>query len=824
MELRNKVLEAVAEIGKTSVSMSAYERQLAVSSEVWLAGLAEQIRQDPPASEMAMLKGELASVVEVLLKATASPQINTILGDALSLMLKMDRVSGSTAPVIRRLLGAPLAGEAAEGNLRFLLVNPGTVSTRIAVYQGLEQVYRSEIHLSPDEEDGIEYRVRSVANRLDEAGFGLDTLDGIACQGGFLQLIPSGTYRVVPEMVRDLVERPLRAHASNMGISMGLKLAKLAGSQTDMLLTTTDPFVCDELDVVDRMTGFVKIKRSGAGGHYLSHKAAWRLVASLMNQDPEKVDAVTAHVGGGTSLAAHRRGRVSMLIDAYSGLASTSRSGAIDIDRVIKSIKANEFSVKDLEQVMTERGGLLSLVGTNDFYAMMGFLKQGATPTQRKKIGLVQDFFARSIASGMLRLTSDGADVRVMVVTGGLAASQDMMRRVRANVRGRYPVVVMPGYFEHEALAAGQIRGFYAPETLKDYETERDALKKKRQAEDALIDTAIFKREIRFKKKGAPLTTMDDVIDAAYLTVKEHYAPTIAIVGANNEDAILAAKRANEEGQFRIAKFMLLGDFQEISQIAYETDLVIDNDNYTIVDTENPVEEAIDLLDQGKADILMKGLVHTEDILRGIIQYLKKSGQLQKGQVMSHTAIVDIPTRSKLLAFSDGALNTYPDEQKRIAILENALKVVHNLNIKVPKVAVVSAVESVNRSVGSSMEAERIAQRFADRDDCIVEGPLSLDVAMDPAIAKEKHYTGQIRGNADVLILPDIDAGNVLWKTLTTQSGASLAGVILCGDMPLILTSRGDSARSKLASLSLAVKFYFDLKPKHEDSASPAGG
>ena len=453
-------------------------------------------------------------------------------------------------------------------------------------------------------------------------------------------------------------------------------------------------------------------------------------------------------------------------------------------------------------------------MGTNDYYAMIGFLKQGATPVQRKKIGLVQDFIARNIAGGMLKLTADGADVRVMAVTGSLAKSGDMIRRIRQNIRGRCPVVVMPGYFEHQALAAGQIRGFYEQETLKDYETERDALFKRRRAEDKLIDTPVFKREIRFRKKGAPLTTIDDVIDAAYLTVKENHAPTIAIVSASNEDVLLAAKRANEEGRFRIAKFVLLGDFADISQVAYETDLVIDNENYRIVDTENPIEAAIDLLSRGQVDILMKGLIHTEDILRGVIRHLKGTGQLKKGQVMSHTAIVDIPTRSKLLAFSDGALNTYPDEKKRVAILENALKVVHNLNIKVPKVAVVSAVENVNRSVESSIEAERIAQRFANRKDCLVEGPLSIDVAMDPGSAKEKDYKGGIQGNADVLILPDIDAGNVLWKTLTTQSGATLAGVILCGNMPLILTSRGDSARSKLASLSLAVKFHFDLRAK----------
>ncbi|WP_320043891.1 phosphate acyltransferase [uncultured Desulfobacter sp.] len=818
-ELRNKIIEAVGEIGKINISMSAFERDLTVTSEAWLADLSEQIKQGMATSDARLMQSDISAIIEVLLKSPPSPGINTIVGNALSMMLEMERSSQEKSPALQRLLGPSLAREAQREEMKFLLLNPGTVSTRIAVYQGVEEIHRFEIHVLPDEEDSIDRRTKAVATHLDRAGIALDSFDGIACQGGFLRPIPSGTYRVVPEMLKDLVEKPLRSHASNMGIPMGMELARMAGSQKDPLLTTTDPFVCDELDLVDRVTGFVRIKRNGAGAHYLSHKAAWRIVASLMNQTPEHVNAVTAHLGGGTSLAAHRQGRVSMLIDAYSGLPSTSRSGAIDIDRVLKAIKSKDISIRDLEQVIDSRGGLLSLVGTNDFYAMIGFLRQGSTPVQRKKIELVQNFMARKIAGGMLKLTADGADVRVMAITGGLAKNPDMMHRVKQNIAGRYPVVIMPGYFEHDALAAGQIRGYFAPESLKDYETERDALAKKRHDEDTLIDTPVFKREIRFKKKGAPLTTLDDIIDAAYLTVEENYAPTIAIVGASNEEAIQAAKRANEEGQFRISKFVLLGDFQEISQMAYEYDLVIDNDNYTIIDTETPVEEAVSLLDQGKVDILMKGRIHTEDILRGVFKYLKASGRLQKGQVMSHTAIVDIPTRNKLLAFSDGALNTYPDEEKRVAILENALKVVHNLNIKVPKVAVISAVENVNRSVDSSIEAERIAARFADRDDCIVEGPLSLDVAMDLSIAEEKHYSGRIRGNADVLILPDIDSGNVLWKTLTTQSGAALAGVILCGDMPLILTSRGDSIRSKLASLSLAVKFYFDLKNETKETS-----
>jgi len=394
-KLRNKIIESVAEIGKINVSMSAFERDLAVTSDAWLAELSEQIKQGMGTSDARIMQSDLSAVIEVLIKSPPSPGINTIIGNALTMMLEMERAGQNKSPVIQRLLGPSLAREAQQEEMRFLLLNPGTVSTRIAVYQGLEQVHRFEIHVLPDEEDSIDRRVKAVAAHLDRAGIALASVEGIACQGGFLKPIPSGTYRVVPEMVMDLVEAPLRSHASNMGIPMGMELAGMAGSQKDLLLTTTDPFVCDELDLVDRVTGFVRIKRNGAGGHYLSHKAAWRIVASLMNLAPEQVNAVTAHVGGGTSLAAHRRGQVSMLIDAYSGLPSTSRSGAIDIDRVAKAIKSKDISIRDLEQVLDSRGGLLSLVGTNDFYAMIGFLRQGATPVQRKKIELVQNFLAR---------------------------------------------------------------------------------------------------------------------------------------------------------------------------------------------------------------------------------------------------------------------------------------------------------------------------------------------------------------------------------------------------------------------------------------------
>ncbi len=275
-------------------------------------------------------------------------------------------------------------------------------------------------------------------------------------------------------------------------------------------------------------------------------------------------------------------------------------------------------------------------------------------------------------------------------------------------------------------------------------------------------------------------------------------------MGAENEDAVAAAKQANEEGRYPIARFVLVGDFYEINKLAWEYDIKIDGVNYRIADTKTPVETALELYDAGKVDLLMKGGVKTEEIMRGALRYLKSSGKLEKGKIYSHVGVFQIPTYPKLLLVTDAAINPNPDNEMRKKILENALMVARCLNIKKPKVAVISAVETLNPSVESSILAREFADQYSDREDCIVEGPLSLDIAIDPHSAAEKKYGGRIKGNADILLMPDIEAGNVIYKTLTVSSGAYLAGVVVGAGIPIVLTSRGDSARSKLASISLA--------------------
>jgi phosphate butyryltransferase len=822
VDLQKRIIDSISEIGKSHIGLGAYERQLETAGMSWLEDLTARVGDFSDEKVIHDAEAELSAVVESLRTATAgSPGINLLLGRILSFLVTLERSEVRSRKIMKRLLDSSTSSHASAGGKRLLIINPATGSTRVAFFQGIDKIAEDELHLSPDEPNGVEGRVESVIAWMKDNEIDLKSIDGIACRCGFLHPVPSGTYRLVPEMLKDL-EEPRIEHASNLSVAMVMKLAEMRGFKGDLLLTTSDPVVSDEIEIVERLTGFIKIRRDGTGAHYLNHRAVWKLLSRELGRSPNDVNALTGYLGRGFSIALHRNGQVTAVVDAFSGIPSTSRCGLLDLPRLLDAIKKDEITFKELEAATFSRGGLLSLAGTNDFRALEGFRFKGATTSQQKKIELILDFFARQITASALKLTADGKPIEFLALTGGLARSEELSRRIESNIAGRYPLIFVPGSIEQEFLAAGLIEGFYEPETLKNYVEERDALKQRRLEEDRLIDTVIFERKVIYRKKDAPILSLDELIDDTNITVKENYMPTIAIVGADNEEAILAAKRANEEGNFRIAKFRLLGDFAAINQIAYDFDLIIDNDNYSIIDTENPVEDALKMLERNEVQILMKGYMKTEDILRGVFHFLKNTGRLKSGELISHVFVMDIPVRNKLLLITDAAVNTYPNEEKRIKITENALKVAFNLNIRKPKVAVISAIESVNLSIESSIEAERIARRFADRQDCVVEGPLSFDVAMNPAIAHEKQYKGQIKGNADILIMPDIDAGNVLYKSLTTQSGATAAGVILCGNMPLILTSRGDSARSKLSSISLAVKLFFSLGNEKKDKSGKA--
>jgi len=718
------------------------------------------------------------------------------------LITELKSVGAGPGIIISGLYGSEsIPSEASDEKV--VCINPGSTSTKVALYEGFELLAEEEVHIPPDYDDSVEARTEEISKWLAGEGVGNNDLDGIACRGGFVGAVPTGTYMVCDEMVRD-VQNPIIDHASNMGVQIGMILHDKFGCGEDTLVTMTDPVASDEMEATARLTGIQKIIRDGRGVHYLNQRAIHRLACFLLGLDENRVTTVGAHIGGGISVVRHEGGRVVDVVNAFSGIPSANRSGNIPLGVLLRAIDNKDMSLHELRKYLYGQGGMLDLTGTNDFRALLHFRDSGAMGNQRKKIDIVIDFMARNIAGAIMKLAAVKQDVDLVLLAGGLSRSSEFSAMIREKLYPHFPVAVIPGSIEYESLVAGHMRARFNSSELKDYHKEKAALKSRRDEEEDLFATEIFSDPQLRKKETEPVTSLDEVAYMARSLVAARKPPVIAIVGAENEDAVVAAKQANEEGRYPVAKFLLVGDYYEVNKIAWDYDITVDGDNYTIVDSTDPVEKSIALLDSGRADLLMKGSVKTADIMKATLSYLKNSGKMKKGSIYSHVGVFQIPTYPRLLFVSDAALIPNPSPKIKRKIIENAVTVAKHLNIIKPRVALISAVETMIPSVESSMQAGELASEYKDRDDCVIEGPLSLDIAMDPHSAKEKHYRGQIRGNADILIMPDIEAGNVVYKSLTVSSGAYLAGVIFGGGIPIVLTSRGDSARSKLSSICLA--------------------
>jgi len=275
----------------------------------------------------------------------------------------------------------------------------------------------------------------------------------------------------------------------------------------------------------------------------------------------------------------------------------------------------------------------------------------------------------------------------------------------------------------------------------------------------------------------------------------------VAVAVAQDEPVLEAIKEATEKG---IAQAILVGDKQQIQEIAKKIDL--DLSDYEIMDIKDPKKatlEAVKLVSSGHADMLMKGLVDTATFLRCV---LNKEVGLRTGKLMSHVAVFEVEGWDRLLFLTDAAFNTYPELKDKAGMINNAVVVAHSCGIEIPKVASICPVEVVNTSMQSTVDAALLA-KMSDRGQfkgCIVDGPFALDNAISEEAAHHKGVTGPVAGKADVLLLPNIETANVMYKTLTYFSKSKNGGLLVGTSAPVILTSRADSFETKVNSIALA--------------------
>jgi phosphate butyryltransferase len=272
----------------------------------------------------------------------------------------------------------------------------------------------------------------------------------------------------------------------------------------------------------------------------------------------------------------------------------------------------------------------------------------------------------------------------------------------------------------------------------------------------------------------------------------------MAIAAAGERHTLEAAFHARKEG---VARPVLVGDEAEIRRIMKEMgEEVPDEDIYPAADNKEAAELAVSLVREGKADFLMKGYLDTGVILKAVVN--KEQG-LGKGGVMSHFTMFDVPGYHKILVPVDGGMVTYPTLEQKKAIIENTVDTLIAMGYDCPKVGVLACVEKVNSKMPETVEAVELARMNRDGEikNCIVEGPISYDCAVDGEIAKLKGYESRIAGDVDVLVAPNIHAGNIMGKMLTCTCKAKMAGFVVGAKCPVVLTSRGSSAEEKFLSI-----------------------
>ncbi|MBL4936080.1 phosphate butyryltransferase [Clostridium sp. YIM B02515] len=283
--------------------------------------------------------------------------------------------------------------------------------------------------------------------------------------------------------------------------------------------------------------------------------------------------------------------------------------------------------------------------------------------------------------------------------------------------------------------------------------------------------------------------------------VKKQKQKRIVVAAAQDEPVLEAVRDAVSEG---FVEAILVGDKEKIVQIAHKINFNV-NDLEMIDETDNTKAalKAVELVSTGKADMLMKGLLETSTILKAV---LNKEIGLRTGRLMSHVAVFEIPGFDRLIFITDAAFNMYPDLKAKIDILNNAVSVAHAVGIETPKVAPICAVEVVNPDMPATIDAS-ILSKMNERGQirgCIVDGPLAVDNALSEEAAKHKKINSPAAGKADILLLPNIEAGNVMYKTLTYTTKAKNGGILVGTSAPVVLTSRADSPESKLYSIALA--------------------
>lgn len=270
---------------------------------------------------------------------------------------------------------------------------------------------------------------------------------------------------------------------------------------------------------------------------------------------------------------------------------------------------------------------------------------------------------------------------------------------------------------------------------------------------------------------------------------------TVAVAGGSREEILALVTRAHEKYPGTLT-FLVFDTVDNIDQQGVW-------EYIPCKDEKEMVKKAVSSVANDQAQILLKGIVQTHTILKEVLQ---KEYGLKTQNVLSHAALIDLSNIDRSILLADAGMNIAPSKEELIDIIHNTAGVAAKIGLMKPKIALLSAAENVNPKMPSSVLAKEVTEHFSESKEVTVFGPISLDLALSKEAVAHKRFTGPIEGDADILIVPNIDVGNVLYKSLVLFGKAVTGGTIVGTKVPIVLTSRSDALESKLYSLEFAMK------------------
>ena len=294
---------------------------------------------------------------------------------------------------------------------------------------------------------------------------------------------------------------------------------------------------------------------------------------------------------------------------------------------------------------------------------------------------------------------------------------------------------------------------------------------------------------------------MNTEFEKLLLSMRPDKMRTVSVANAVDANVLSSLQTAHKMG---FVNAILCGDEQEIKSVAQQNDIDISEfDIRHCTDEMSAIQTAVSLVRSGHADILMKGLVHTADILRGV---LNRETGIRGDGILSHVSVLYSPKLQRRLFLTDIAMVMYPDLEKKIQLVKNAVSFARHMGVSCPRVAPLCAVETLNPAMQATFDADALQKMNANGEisDCIISGPISFDIAVSRDAAKIKRYNGPIQGDADILLFDNIEAGNNTIKAMVQFGDWIFGGVVIGARVPVIVNSRSDSDISKLFSIACA--------------------